>query len=73
MISREKLNKLSKLDNEELVQILDECIELLGTVDVPEAMKILCISRPRIYQKMNNKNSVKIGNHKFPCINLIIK
>jgi predicted DNA-binding transcriptional regulator AlpA len=73
MLPQEKLNNIHKLKLEEVLQIFHECEEALGIVDIDEASKILCISKRRIYQLMTDKNSIEIGIHKFPCINLLIK
>jgi len=72
MISREKLNNIHKLSLEEVKQILYECIEALGLSDINEAKEALGISRGRIYQKMNENNSLQLGIHKLPMINLML-
>lgn len=72
MISREKLNKLHSLEQEEILQIFHECAEALGLVDMETATKLLNRSKRRIYQLMNDNNSVKIGSHKFLFINLFL-
>lgn len=59
-------NNLSK---DEIKLLLDICIDELGIVDVKEAMYILNVNRSRIYQIMNDNNTLKIGNHKFLMIN----
>jgi hypothetical protein len=71
MLTQDKLNNIHKLNPEEILQILHECEEALGLVDISEASNILCLSKRRIYQKLNPANSIKIGNHIFPCINLL--
>jgi predicted DNA-binding transcriptional regulator AlpA len=70
MLSQEKLNNIHKLKSEEILQIFHECEEYLGLVDMEESEKILGISKRRVYQLMNQNNSIEIGKHKFPCINL---
>jgi hypothetical protein len=72
MLTQEKLNNIHRLNPEEVMQILHECEEYLGIVDMDQAESILHISKRRIYQKMNDKNCQSIGRHKFPCINLFI-
>jgi len=70
MLSQDKLNNIHKLKHEEILQIFHECEEVLGIVDLEESKKALGIGKRRIYQLMNENNSIKIGRHKFPCINL---
>jgi len=70
MLTEKKLNGIHRLEPTEVLQIFLECEIALGIVDLFEAEKILCISKRRIYQKMSKSNSVQIGKHKFPCINL---
>lgn len=67
---KQKLNiyKMSTVDKMELLNI---CIEELGVVDVPTCAKIFDISRGRVYQKMNDKNTLPIGKHKFPMANVL--
>ena len=71
MIQEHKLNNICNLEFEEIKQILDTCIDVLGVVDINEAKNALCIGRQRVYQLMNEKNTIKIGNHKFLSINLL--
>lgn len=73
MIAKEKLNNLHKLDLTDIGLIFLECEEALGLVDVETASIILGVSKRRVYQMMNDKNSISIGRHKFPCINLMVK
>lgn len=53
-------------------KILDECIEALGVCDIETAKNIFQVHRSRVYQIMNDKNTLQIGIHKFPLINLMI-
>jgi tRNA U38,U39,U40 pseudouridine synthase TruA len=69
MITQEKLNKLHELNKEEVKQILDECIEVLGVCDISESCEALNVQKSRIYQLMNDKNTLQIGKHKFLMIN----
>ena len=73
MLSQDKLNNIHKLKQDEILQIFHECEEALGLVDIEDAAHILAISKRRIYQLMTDKNSIKIGRHKFPLINILIK
>ena len=71
MLQQEKLNNIHKLKNEEVLQILHECVEALGLVDMETATMALGVSKRRIYQLMNDNNSLVAGKHKLPLINLI--
>jgi len=73
MITREKLNNLRRLPLEDILQIFHECVGALAITDMDEAQHALGISKRRIYQLMDQNNSIQIGKHKFPCINLFIK
>ena len=68
LTEKQKIN-ISKLDNESLKEILDIWIEELGVCDVKECCHALGVQRSRIYQIMNSKNTLKIGEHKFLMIN----
>jgi hypothetical protein len=72
MLTQEKLNNIHKLKLDEIFQIFHECEEALGIIDLEDSSKILGIGKRRIYQLMNDSNSIKIGRHKFPCINILI-
>jgi hypothetical protein len=73
MIAQEKLNNLHKLKLEEVFQIFHECEEVLGLVDMGDAQNILGISKRRIYQKLTPNNSISVGKHKLPLVNLMLK
>jgi hypothetical protein len=73
MLTPEKLNNIHKLNPDEVRQIFLECVEYWGLEDMDTAEKLLGISKRRIYQKMNENNSISIGRHKLPCINLMLK
>jgi hypothetical protein len=62
-------NNVANLSKEDLKELLDICIEELGVIDIAEARLALCVSRQRIYQIMNEKNTLIIGKHKFLMIN----
>lgn len=70
MLSEDKLNNIHKLNPKEVLQIFHECEEYLGLVSISEASHILGRSKRRIYQLMNDSNTIIIGIHKFLCINL---
>lgn len=70
MITKQQINNLHKLPKDDVKIILDECIEILGVVDVKTAKSALGYkNRSRIYQLMNDNNKLTIGNHKFLMIN----
>jgi len=62
-------NFYNKLSYQERKELLDICIDDLGVVDTPDVMKILNVNRSRIYQIMNDKNTLKIGKHKYLMLN----
>lgn len=71
MITEQQKINLYNLPTSDLQEILDICTDRLGLVDVKTACKVLEISRSGLYSKLNKRNSLQIGKHKFPCINLI--
>lgn len=73
MITEKQKDNIYNLSFKDQLEILDICLEALGAVDVQQATKILGLNRSRIYQLMDSCSFVKIGSHKFPCINIIIK
>ena len=73
MLSQDKLNNIHKLKSEEIIQIFHECEEALGLVDMESASLALGLSKRRLYQLMDEKNSIQIGCHKLPLVNLINK
>ena len=60
---------VSKMSASDLRELLDICIEELSVVDVNEAMIALKVGRQRVYQLMNDNNTLKIGKHKFLMLN----
>lgn len=72
-MDKEKLNNIYNLQSLEIKEILYTCIDALGAVDINESCNALGVKRARIYQLMNENNTIKIGNHKYLCINLINK
>lgn len=67
--TREQLDEINKLSIEQKKELLYICLEDLGIDDVEGARQALCVNRARIYQKMNDNNTLKIGKHKFLMIN----
>lgn len=68
-MDKQKLNNIYSLKSAEIREILYTCIDALGVVDIREAQNALGVGRQRVYQLMNDNNTIKIGNHKFLCIN----
>lgn len=64
------MTDLSKLTDNQVKELLYECIEVLGVADIDSARMALGVSRCRIYQLMKPENTITIGKHKFLCINL---
>ena len=69
MVTEKQLSNIYNLPKEDLRQILDVCIDALGMVDVQDGCNALGIGRARLYQLMNDQNTLKIGIHKFYLIN----
>ncbi len=69
MLTELQKNNIAKLNQEDLIEILDICIDELGICDIAEARKALGVGRQRVYQLMNENNTFKLGNHKFLMIN----
>jgi hypothetical protein len=73
MLTEKQKNNIHRLPFEEQLEILDICIDALGIEDIEGAKNALGVSRSRVYQLMDKKNTLKIGKHRFPCINIIIQ
>ena len=69
-MDKQKLNNIYSLKSDEIREILYTCIDALGVVDIREAQNALGVGRQRVYQLMNENNTIKIGSHKFLCINV---
>jgi hypothetical protein len=73
MIAQERLYNIRKLPDEEILQILRECVSCLAVCDMTESAAILKKNKRTIYLQMTESNSITIGRHKFPIINIMIK
>jgi len=73
MITEQQENNIYHLPDEDKLKILRICASALSITDMENASKILNIGKRRIYQRLNDKNSIQLGIHKFPAINLIVK
>ena len=73
MLTEKQIHNIRKLDKETLQQIMHECAEVLGLVDVEEASEVLMIAKRTLYDKMKSGAIGKfiIGKHIFPLINII--
>ena len=71
MLSQSKLNNIHKLKPEEQLQILHECAEALGLVDIKQAEKATGLKKRTIYDHMHNSKIGKypLGDHIFPLLN----
>lgn len=69
-LTEKQITNIHKLHTQDVKEILYECIERLGVVDIEEAEIALRVQRSRIYQLMNDDNTLKIGKHKFLMINI---
>jgi len=63
---------LRKLSDEEVLEIAQECIELLGISEVKEYAQIRMEKIRTVYDKLNKNKlpCLKIDNLKLPCINI---
>lgn len=73
MINNRLKTEYNKLNLNEIFELLRICADDLGLVDMENAINILGKKKRRIYQLMNENNSLEIGSHKFPLINLMLK
>lgn len=69
-LTKTQIKNIHALPPDMVKEILDECIERLAVCDIEEACNVLKVQRSRIYQLMNNNNTLKIGKHKFLMINI---
>jgi len=70
-LTEKQRNNIYHLNFNTQLEIMHECAEALGLVDIKTCEKIRGLSRRTIYDKIK-KNKLKtfnIGIHKFPCIN----
>ena len=72
-IPQEKLNRISTLPLADVEVILYTCIEVLGITDIKTTCEALGVQRSRIYQVMDENNTLHIGKHKFLMINKYIQ
>lgn len=71
MLTNDKLNNIHKLNSDEVIQILHECVEYIGMADIETASRVLGISKRRLYQKLTPSNHLKLGIRIIPFINLL--
>lgn len=62
---------INRLPAQMCIEIMHECAERLGLVDIKEAEEALGVKRRSVYDQMKSGKILKfeIGRHKFPCIN----
>ena len=65
-------NFYNNLSIEERKELLGACLDDLGVIDTPSATKLLKVSRSRVYQIMNDFNTLEIGKHKFLMLNVYL-
>jgi hypothetical protein len=68
-LTQKQIENIHALPPETVKELLYECIEKLGVVDIEEAETALSVQRSRIYQLMQPNNTLKIGKHKFLMLN----
>jgi hypothetical protein len=71
MLTPEQKRNIRNLDTETKIEILHECAEALGLVDIDEYCHVMGMKRRNAYYKIENKNikSITIGRHVFPMVN----
>ena len=69
MLSEKQRNNINKLDTQTCIEIMCECAERIGLVDIETYMKAMGVSRRTTYLHMD-KLCFSIGRHKFPIINI---
>jgi len=69
-LTEKQIVNIHAFPSDTVKELLYECIERLGVVDIEEAEIALRVQRSRIYQLMNDDNTLKIGKHKFLMINI---
>ena len=71
MLTEKQRNNIYHLDTETQLEIMHECAEALGLVDISEYQRATCVKRRIIHNRMNNGKikTFDIGIHKFPLLN----
>lgn len=66
------INKLQSMDKSEVLEIMHECAEILGLIDIDTYIGATGEKRRTIYDKMEKGRikSFPIGKNVFPLINL---
>lgn len=71
MLTKKQIRNIHKLDADTCIEIMHECAERLGVVNVDDYIKVLGGKRRTVYANLE-RGSIKhvvIGGKKFPCIN----
>jgi predicted DNA-binding transcriptional regulator AlpA len=70
-LTEKQKNNIYHLDSKTQLEIMHECAEALGLVDISEYRYATGEKRRTIYDKMNSGkiNTFNIGIHKFPLLN----
>lgn len=71
MLTENHKANINRLDAQTCIEIMHECAERLGMVDIETYMLALGVKRRTVYEHIESGKvkSFKIGKHKFPCIN----
>ena len=71
MLTEKQKANINRLDAQTCIDIMHECAERLGLVDMQDYIDITGEKRRTIYDRMESGKllNFKIGKHKFPCIN----
>ena len=71
MLTDKQKANINRLDAQTCIDIMHECADRLGLVDIEEASDILDLKRRAIYDRMDKGKlgCFQIGRHKFPFIN----
>jgi len=64
-------SEIRQMDAQTCIEIMHECAEQAGLLDIPQASNALGIERRAIYDRMDKGKLpfFTIGDHKYPCVN----
>lgn len=71
MITETQKQNIRQMSNDDLIELLDICVEELGLISPKEYMAATGMKRStlHLYIKENKIKSYQISEHKFPLIN----
>lgn len=71
MLNEKQKANIHRFDAQMCIDVMHECADRLGLVDIQQYEDIVGTKRRSIYDGMESGKILKfeIGKHKFPCIN----